>query len=130
MSHPIGYFTSYDPQNRTPGILDQIQEKWGSQLERMSYEQKIVMRAALADYIANKPVWNNTGSSITLIDCCIESAGVDWNVWYEDEPLVEAIQHCSLLSESDIEGLIEALTSQIRGKVYASRIEEWEVVSP
>ncbi len=87
----------------------------------MTYEQKIVFRAALADYVANKPVWKNEGSSVTLIDCCIESAGVDWNVWEEDEPLVEVVQQCSLLSESDIEGLIEALTSQIRGKVYSSR---------
>jgi hypothetical protein len=67
---------------------------------------------------------------MTLIDCCIESAGVDWRVWDEDELLVKVIQECSLLSESDIEGLIEALTSQIRGKVYASRLEEWEVITP
>ncbi len=131
MSHPIGYFTSYNPQTRNPGILDQIQEKWGSQLERMTYEQKIVMRAALAGYIAQKPVHIEEGSSISCIDACIESAGVDWGIWDNDEPLVEAIQNCSwFLPESDIEGLIEALTSQIRGKVYASRIEEWQVVTP
>jgi hypothetical protein len=130
MTQPIGYYTSYNSQNQKPDALHQLQERFGSQLQGMSYEQKIVMRAALADYVANKPVWKNEGSSITLIDCCIESAGVDWNVWEEDEPLVEVIQQCSLLSESDIEGLIEALTAQIRGKVYASRIEEWEVVTP
>ncbi len=122
MTHPIGYFTGYNPQSRTPGILAQIQEQWGSQLERMTYEQKIVMRAALAGYIANKPVHIEEGSSICCIDACIESVGADWNVWDEDEPLVEAIQNCSwFLSESDIEGLIEALTSQIRSRVYASR---------
>jgi hypothetical protein len=122
MSHPIGYFTSYNPQNRTPGILNQIQEKWGSQLERMTYEQKIVMRAALTGYIAQKPVHIEEGSSICCIDACIESAGVDWGIWDEDEPLVEAIQNCSwFLLESDIEGLIEALTSQIRNQVYTSR---------
>jgi hypothetical protein len=122
MSHPIGYYTSYNPQNRTPGTLDQIQEKWGSQLERMTYEQKIVMRAALTGYIAQKPVWIEEGSSICCIDACIESVGADWNIWDEDEQLVEAIQNCSwFLSESDIEGLIEALTSQIRGQIYASR---------
>ena len=132
MSQPIGYYTSYNPQARTPGILDRIQQEWGSQLEGMSYEQKIVMRAALADYIANKPVHQPSPhpDEITLIDCCIESAGVDWRIWDEDELLVEVIQECSLLSESDIEGLIEALTSQIRGKVYASRLEEWEVITP
>ena len=121
MTHALGFYTSYDPQNYMPEVLERIQEKWGSQLESMTYEQKIVFRAALADYVANKPVWKNEGSSVTLIDCCIEAAGVDWNVWEEDEPLVEVIQQCRLLSESDIEGLIEALTSQIRGKVYSSR---------
>ncbi len=121
MTHALGFYTSYDPQNYMPEVLERIQEKWGYQLESMTYEQKIVFRAALADYVANKPVWKNEGSSVTLIDCCIEAAGVDWNVWEEDEPLVEVLQQCSLLSESDIEGLIEALTSQIRGKVYSSR---------
>ena len=121
MTHALGFYTIYDPQNYMPEVLERIQKKWGYQLESMTYEQKIVFRAALADYVANKPVWKNEGSSVTLIDCCIESAGVDWNVWEEDEPLVEVVQQCSLLSESDIEGLIEALTSQIRGKVYASR---------
>ena len=131
MTNLIGYHTSYNPQNRTPGILDRIQQEWGSQLESMTYEQKIVMRAALAGYIAQKPVWDSSSNSITCIDACIESAGADWNIWDEDELLVEAIQHCSYtLSENDIEGLIEALTSQIRGKVYVSRTEEWEVVSP
>jgi hypothetical protein len=121
MTHALGFYTSYDPQNYMPEVLERIQEKWGYQLESMTYEQKIVFRAGLAGFIANKPVWKNEGSSVTLIDCCIEAAGVDWNVWEEDEPLVEVIQQCSLLSESDIEGLIEALTSQIRGKVYSSR---------
>ena len=121
MTHPIGYFTSYNPKNRNPEILDRIQEEWGSQLEHMAYEQKIVMRAALAGYIAEKPVWKTEGSGITCIDCCIEGAGVDWNIWDDDELLVEVIQHCSQLSEEDIEGLIEALTSQIRANIYSSR---------
>lgn len=121
MTHPIGYFTGYNPQTRQPSILDRIQQEWGSQLQGMTYEQKIVFRAALAGYIAEKPVWQTEGSSISCIDACIEGAGVDWNVWDEDELLVQVIQECSLLDEGDIEGLIEALTSQIKGRVYASR---------
>jgi hypothetical protein len=42
MVHPIGYYTGYNSQSRTPGILDQIQEQWGSQLERMAYEQSAI----------------------------------------------------------------------------------------
>jgi hypothetical protein len=121
MTHPIGYYTGYNPQSKQPSILERIQQEWGSQLQHMTYEQKIVFRAALAGYIAEKPVWKSEGSSISCIDCCIEGAGVDWDIWYADELLVQVIQECSQLDESDIEGLIEALTSQIKGRVYASR---------
>lgn len=121
MSHPIGFFTGYNPQTRTPDILDRIQEEWGQELQGMTYEQKIVFRAALASYIAQKPVHISEGSSISCIDGCIEGAGVDWDIWDADELLVMVIQECSQLDESDIEGLIEALTSQIKGRVYASR---------
>jgi hypothetical protein len=129
MTHPIGYFTSYNPQTQEPDALHQLQESFGSHFQGMSYEQKVVMRAALAGFIALKPVWQED-SYISCIDGCIESAGVDWGIWDKDPELVEYIQVCSQLEESDIEGLIEALTAQIRGKVYASRIEEWEVVTP
>ena len=130
MSNLIGYYTGYNSQTQTPDTLHLLQERFGSQLERMSYEQKIVFRAALALFIAEEPVWKEEGSGITCIDSCIESAGVDWGVWNADQELCEWIQACSQLSSSDIEGLIEATTSQIRSKVYASRTEEWEVVSP
>jgi hypothetical protein len=130
MTHQIGFYTSYNPQTQKPDALHQLQERFDSRLEKMSYEQKIVARAALAGFIAEKPVWIEEGSSISCIDGCIESAGVDWRIWDEDPELVAHIQACSQLDESDIEGLIEALTAQIRGKIYASRIEEWEVVSP
>ncbi len=101
--------------------LSQLQSRFGSQLERMTYEQKIVMRAALAGFISEKPVWVAEANSITCIDCCIESAGVSWDIWEQDDELVRYIQACSELNEDDIEGLIEALSAQIRGKIYSSR---------
>ncbi len=121
MTQPVGYYTGYNPQTQKPDTLHLLQERFGSQFQDMTYEQKIVMRAALAGFIAESLVWQQEGSSITCIDGCIESAGVDWNIWDEDEELCDYIRDCSLLHESDIEGLIEALTAQIRGKVYASR---------
>lgn len=123
MTHPVGFFTGYNPQTQKPDTLHLLQERFGSQLEVMTYEQKIVMRAALADYIANKPVHipSPHPNEVTLMQGCIESAGVDWNVWDEDPELCQYIEECESLHEGDIEGLIEALTSQIRGKVYASR---------
>ncbi|HEY9633749.1 MAG TPA: hypothetical protein V6D14_10105 [Coleofasciculaceae cyanobacterium] len=123
MTHLVGAYTGYNPQSKTPDILHQLQERYGAQLQHMTYEQKIVFRAALADYIANKPVHIPSPHSdeVTLIQGCIESAGVNWNVWDEDAELCQYIEACEPLHESDIEGLIEALTAQIRGKVYASR---------
>ncbi|MBD0363261.1 MAG: hypothetical protein ICV55_10905 [Coleofasciculus sp. C3-bin4] len=132
MAHPIGYSTSYNPQSKTPLLLHQLQERYGARLQSMTYEQKIVLRAALANYIANKPVHQPSPhpEEVTLMQGCIESAGADWNVWEADPELCEYVEACESLSESDIEGLIEALTAQIRGGVYASRTEEWVVVSP
>lgn len=132
MTHPIGYFTGYDPQAQTPDILHQLQEHYGSQLQKMTYEQKIVFRAALSTFIANKPVHQPSphACDVTLMQGCIEGAGVDWGIWDNDPELVEYIQACEDLSEYDMEGLIEALTSQIRNKTYASRLEEWEIVKP
>jgi hypothetical protein len=54
MTHPIGFYTAYNPQAQKPDALHQLQERFGSQLQGMSYEQKIVMRAALAGFIAEK----------------------------------------------------------------------------
>lgn len=129
MSDLLGYYV-----DASKDVFRRLQERFGGQLQGMSYEQKIVMRAALADYVSNKPVWQVQGNSISLIDLCIESAGVDWGIWNEDHEggdseLVGFITDCSKLDLESIEGLIEALTSQIRSKIYSSRIEEWEVVS-
>jgi hypothetical protein len=131
MSQPVGFYTGYDPEAQSPEVLHNIQERFGARLQKMTYEQKIVMRAALADFIANKPVHKPSPhlEEITLIDCCIETAGVDWHIWDEDPELVGYIQSCSQLSEGNIEGLIQALCEQIQGKVYASRTytDQWSV---
>jgi hypothetical protein len=117
----VAHYTGYNTQTKKPNTLHLIQEHFGSGLERMTYEQKIVMRAALSGFIAEKPVWVDQENDISCIDCCIESAGVDWDIWSQDEELVGYIQACSQLNEDDIEGLIEALSAQIRGKIYSSR---------
>lgn len=128
MTEPLGYFTSYDPICKEPGILHSLQAKYGDCLQKMNYEQKIVMRTALCTFISQKPVWEPDGVRRSLIDLCIESAGVDWDIWHEDEYLAGVIQACELLEEGDIEGLILALSSQIKDGVYASRIHEWFVI--
>lgn len=94
---------------------------YGSKFQLLTYEQQVVVRAALAGFIAEKPVWVSQQNDISCIDCCIESAGVDWGVWDEDPGLVEAIQRYSQLPESEIERIIETLSTHIRLKAYSSR---------
>jgi hypothetical protein len=95
-------------------VFIQLQEQYGEQLYRFTYEQKIVIRAALAGFIAQKPVWQSSNSGITCMQSCIESAGVDWNIWDKDPELCEFIEACDRLEDSNIEGLIAALSEQIR----------------
>lgn len=130
MTDSIGYYTNYNPQTCEPHVLHWIQDKYGSSLEQMSYEQKVVMRTALCTFVSQKPVWQEDGNVSPLIDLCIESAGVDWDIWCVDADLVEAIRASSYLEEDDIEGLILALASQIKNKLYSSRVaDEWMIVS-
>ncbi len=132
MSKPLGFFCSYNPQTQQPDVLHQLQERFGSQLQQMTWEQKVVMRAALANFVANKPVDQPSPhpEEVTLMQSCIEGAGVEWGIWDNDPELCQYIEACESLDESNLEGLIEALSAQIRGRVYLSRLEEWEIVRP
>jgi hypothetical protein len=132
MSKPLGFYTGYNPQTQQPDVLHKLQERFGDKLQQMTWEQKVVMRAALANFIANKPVHQPSPhpEEVTLMQGCIEGAGADWNIWDNDPELCEFIEACELLHESDLEGLITAISAQIAGSIYLSRLEEWEVVRP
>ncbi|HAA31082.1 MAG TPA: hypothetical protein DCE56_29475 [Cyanobacteria bacterium UBA8553] len=113
------YFATYIPG--TEVTISVIQGQFGRQLEKLSYEEKIIFRAALSNYVANVHVYEQgSADDNDLIDTCIEGAGVCWEVW-DNERLVEAIRMCRVLHESDMEILIESLSEQLRNKIYASR---------
>lgn len=95
-------------------FLDELKERYGPQLQHLTQTQKRIFRAALASYVALKPIWKANENSISCIDCCIEGAGVDYDIWDEDPELVEYMQACDKLTDRDIEGLIEALTAQLK----------------
>jgi hypothetical protein len=117
MSHPVGYYTNYTPGDT--GVLDQLQARYGVRLEGIDRTNKLLFRATLATYLVIYPIWNPEGSSISCADCCIAGAGGDdFNIWDNQPELVQHMEACcEQLSESDIEGLIEALTSQLRSGV-------------
>ena len=111
---PLGNYTSYTPGDT--GILHQIQERYGAQFQGISRLGKLIFRASLAAYLVMRPIWDDAGNSISCADGCIAGAGGDdHDIWSADPEFVEYIRACcEQLSESDIEDLIEALTSQLR----------------
>jgi len=111
---PLGYYTNHTPGDA--GILDQLQQRYGAQLQGVSRLGKLIFRASLAAYLVMRPIWNDEGNCISCADSSIASAGGDdHEIWSNDPEFVEYIRACcEQLSDSDLEGVIEALTSQLR----------------
>ena len=115
MTHPVGYYTSYTPGDT--GILDQLQELYGPRFEQMERQWKLLFRGALATYVAIRPIWvDGHPSEVTCAQACIVGAGGDdLNIWDKQPDLADFIQQaCEDLPEDEVEGLIEALTAQLR----------------
>lgn len=101
-------------RNERDEFIDSLAERYGDNFEKLERKWKLIFRAALADYLANLPFWKESApGNITLMETCIEGAGVDAGIWDEEE-LAEAINDCEHLGESDIEMLIECLTNQLK----------------
>ena len=112
MTHPIGKYTNYTPGDT--GILDDLQQRYGSQLELMNRTSKLTFRAALAAYLVSKEMWSDSTRPEPkyLVEDAIENVNSD--IWESDNEVTEYICRCKDLGISDIEGLIEAITNQIR----------------
>lgn len=112
MVKPIGCHTGYDPINKTPEVLHELQMQYGSQLQTMNRTAKMLFRAALADYIFEQVKFKELSDDI---NACVERL---WFDAFEEEPEVALyILKCQSLSQGDMEGLIEALSEQIRAGV-------------
>lgn len=109
------YFATYIPGSEV--IISLLQGTFGPQLEKLDYIEKTIFRAVLTTYVANYPA-SEDDTFESFIDECIKTAGFSWDVW-DNERLVEAIRMCQTLHSNDIEVLIDALSEQIRGKIYA-----------
>lgn len=110
-AQPVSYYVGRED------LFEQLQDRYGCYFESMERHWKLIFRATLAGYLVMRPIWDDDSNSITCAQCSIACAGGDdYNIWEENPELVEYIQSsCENLSESDIEGLIEALTAQLRG---------------
>jgi hypothetical protein len=112
---PIGFYTSHTADDA--GVLDQLQELYGSRFEQMERQWKLLFRGALATYLAIRPIWvDGPEGEVTCAQACICGAGGDdLDIWDEQPELADLIQEaCEDLPDGDIEGLIEALTAQLR----------------
>ncbi|MEH1811942.1 MAG: hypothetical protein V7K26_03605 [Nostoc sp.] len=89
MSKPIGYFTSYKINDGS--LLESLQEEYGPTFERMTKHEKLFLISAIAAQL------------------CDQSPGS-----CRDEIYVVGHQINSSLPVHDREGLIEALTNQVR----------------
>lgn len=99
MPKPLGYFASGETQ------LVQLEEKYGSYLERLSREQKLIFRLVLTQYLTYKELVDD---SYTLIKAAIDAFPKI------DKSTNKALTILSRLSHDNCEGLIEMLTVQLR----------------
>lgn len=113
---PTSYYIGNKSQ-RVQEILEGLTETWGSRLENLDEQWKLLFRAALANYQAIYKFYDEDENIVSCaVSCTIFAGGDDLNVWEKEPELMEYIQAIAdEFSESDIEGLIEALTMQIRG---------------
>ena len=89
MSKPIGHFTSYTLNDGS--LLESLQEEYGSTFERMTKREKLFLISAIA------------------IQLCDQAPGR-----CREEIYTVGHQINSSLSQADREGLVEALTNQVR----------------
>ncbi|MEH1871348.1 hypothetical protein [Nostoc sp.] len=100
MSKPVGYFTSYTLNDGS--LLESLQEQYGSTFELMTRHEKLFLISTLAAQL------------------CDESPGR-----CRDDIYVVGHQINSSLPLSDREGLLEALTGQVR---WGRSLNDTEVV--
>jgi|GEM_PF-4699260 len=96
-------------------VLIALTNLYGGQLERLTRQQKLTLRAALSAYLCSFERWKHSQFSmpVDLMTDAVES--VDSDAWDLEKDLTGFItQHCSKLRSADMEALIENLTSQLR----------------
>jgi hypothetical protein len=88
MSKPLGYYTAYTPGDGS--ALDELDDMFGSNLEKLSVKEKLFLIGALGAQL------------------CADQSGEVSNVVKSVYPRI------LLMTTGNIEGLIEALISQVR----------------
>lgn len=88
MNKPLGYYTSYVPDD---SYLDELQEQYGTCLQKLTRREKLFLLNSITSYM-----------------CCHEPGDISGEVVTTSYGIQKR------LNNSDKEGLIEALINQIR----------------
>jgi hypothetical protein len=103
MTKPVTYFTQTDQ-------IDRLVERFGSQLDSLDHTEKLALRATLTYYLFHIEV-------AELGKYTLEHAADETLRGYSQEcqsNIREAIAILFGIAEDEVEGLIEALTAQLR----------------
>ncbi len=108
MTKPLGYYIgSLDSDNWS----DALQERFGSQLQLMSLEDKLAARACITYWLFHQEIVQNSLGDYSLVQAALDTM----TGWVEDKG--DALEFCQIVNNvprSDLEGLIECLTANIR----------------
>jgi len=89
MNKPLGFYTSYIPGDDS--YLEELQEQYGTCLQKLTRREKLFLLNSITSYM-----------------CCHEPGDISGEVVTTSYSVVKR------LTDSDKEGMIEALISQIR----------------
>jgi hypothetical protein len=109
MTKPIGYFTSHTPGDGT--IFDQLENRFGAQLEQMGQEEKYCLMAAILNWLAATDEKQMALGEYTLVD-----SANDCQAALSDE-LAAMLPAIEELGVFDLLGLCEAMLGQAREAV-------------
>ncbi|GAX44702.1 hypothetical protein NIES4075_57210 [Tolypothrix sp. NIES-4075] len=108
MTKPLGYYLgSLDSDNWS----DTLQERFGSQLQLMSLEDKLAARACITYWLFHQEIVQNSLGDYSLAQAALDTM----TGWTRDKG--DALEFCQIVQDAtrgDLEGLIECLTSNIR----------------
>lgn len=108
MTHPVGYFTSYDPIDGTPAVLDILQDRFGSHLGQISITNKYKLLAVISHCLATITIDNPDGNA----EYSLEHAWADLGYEFPAE-LGAMINPLDSLDECDLRGLCIALLDNL-----------------
>lgn len=107
MTHPVGYYTGYDPTTATPAALHILQEKFGSYLQKLTKYEKLSLLAIISHCLACNAHPDTEDLVFTLEDSWCE---LDYDISPELGGMLESL---NTLRDGDLVGICRTLLEDI-----------------